>query len=268
MTTSEFSNTFDTLLNSYNNQANFGEGASRQEIVLDEYEKSVFLTQAQDIIVKSYFDKTLNQQGQGLDDSSRRQVDFSSLIMVGEASVVTDSTKTTYDSRGKLFKCPSNVLVVLNEKLEVHTKDTTDTDGKKVEGKLKSLSVVVPINYREYDRYMSKAYTQPLKKQSWRLFQTGNSSVDIISEIIPIEGTIGADDVLKYKLRYIKRPKPIVLQDFSSDSIDNLDIDGVNTVSGCELNPIIHMDILNKAVELAVLYKGGGHQTTAGQQPK
>ena len=35
MTTQEFSNTFDTLLNSYNSQGMFGEQASKGEIVLD-----------------------------------------------------------------------------------------------------------------------------------------------------------------------------------------------------------------------------------------
>ena len=63
MTTQEFSNMFDTILNSYASQGVFGEQASRGEIVLDEYEKSVLLTQAQDIIVKTYFDRTLNPQG-------------------------------------------------------------------------------------------------------------------------------------------------------------------------------------------------------------
>ncbi len=62
---------------------------------------------------------------------------------------------------------------------------------------------------------MSKAYTQPLKKQSWRLFQTENSGVDVVSEIIPIEGSISPTDEVKYKIRYIRRPRPIVLQDFS-----------------------------------------------------
>jgi hypothetical protein len=52
------------------------------DISLDEYEKSIFLTNAQDQIVKSYFDRTLNPQGQGVDDSSRRQVDFSDLITI------------------------------------------------------------------------------------------------------------------------------------------------------------------------------------------
>lgn len=108
---------------------------------------------------------------------------------------------------------------------------------------------------------MSKAYTQPLKKQSWRLFQAESSGVDIVSEIIPIEGTILSNDKVKYKIRYIRRPRPIVLQDFSQDTTDDVGIDGVNTRSECELNPIIHMDILNKAVELAILYRGGGKQT-------
>ena len=82
MTTNEFSDMFDTLLNAYANKAQFGDQASVADIALDEYEKSVILTQAQDIVVKSYFDRTLNNQGQGFDDTARRQVDFSSLIKV------------------------------------------------------------------------------------------------------------------------------------------------------------------------------------------
>lgn len=254
MTTAEFSDTFDSLLNSFNTQASFGEQSSHQDIVLDEYEKSVFLTQAQDIVVKSYFDRTLNAEGQGFDDSSKRQIDFSSLITVVSAEEYTPVegddgyTPTTYDPRGILFKLPTNVLVTLNEKVEV--RDT----GKK----LKSIFVIVPINYKEYDRQMSKAYTQPLKKQGWRLFQTEGVGIDVISEIIPIEGVIGADDTINYKIRYIRRPKPIILQDFSQDTTDNVSIDNVRIKTECELNPIIHMDILNKAVELAIISKGGG----------
>ena len=59
MTTQEFSNTFDTLINSYRDIKGFGEtvvcinGAH-------EYEKGVFLPQAW--ILQSYFDRTLNPQ--------------------------------------------------------------------------------------------------------------------------------------------------------------------------------------------------------------
>ena len=230
MTTQEFSNMLDTLLNSYNTEAMFGETASKADIVLDEYEKSVLLTQAQDLIIKSYFDRTLNYQGQGFDDSTRRQIDFSTLIKVSTATKAEDGTP--FDSRGKLYIMPERVLLILNEKVTINGRDY----------------VVVPINYREYDRQMSKAFTQPLKKQCWRLFQN-NSDTDFLAEIIPYKGS----EITKYTIRYIQRPTPIVLADLSADG---LDIDGVSTVTECTLNPILHMDILNKAVELAITARG------------
>lgn len=230
MTTQEFSNMFDTLLNSYNTEAMFGEAASKADIVLDEYEKSVLLTQSQDFIIKSYFDRTLNYQGQGFDDSTRRQVDFSTLIRVKEAT--ESDSGTPFDSRGKLYNMPERVLVILNEKVTIDSKNY----------------VVVPINYKEYDRQMSKAYTQPLKKQCWRLFQN-DSDTDFLAEVIPFDGKT----ISKYVIRYIERPTPIILTDLS---VDGLDIDGVSSVTECTLNPILHMDILNKAVDLAITARG------------
>lgn len=276
MTTQEFSNTFDTLLNSYNTQSQFGEQASKREIVLDEYEKSVLLTQAQDIIVKSYFDGTLNQQGQGFDDSTRRQMDFSSLIKIAELAPLDPSEAQVqiFDDRGIVYPLPrkvvddveiegtTDVLFILNEKLtQVCTKGQ-----QRVEQWRKDF-VIVPISYKEYDREMSKPYAQPLKKQAWRLFQNQATGFDINSELIPrfnvkeetSEGAVPVSTTFIYKIRYVKRPTPIVLEDLPN----NLEIDGVTTESECELNPIIHMDILNKAVELAIATRGGGSYQTA-----
>lgn len=378
MNIQEFSNTFDTLLNSYNNQAAFGEGSSRADIALDEYEKSVLLTHAQDIVVKQYFDRTLNPQGQGFDDSVRRQIDFSALIAnksikvkipvisqevicpaitssedeadpsetkkqviltftncvdkvitltPREGKLYTDvpekdtednpqivenlvkkeskDSKTinysfklltgginynqlisalntafegnilveindevlgteqisggylnpstisldatgdieTYDDRGVFVNLPSNLLFALNEKVIA-------VDGKNY--------VVVPINYREYDRQMSRAYTQPLKKQAWRLFNDGNAEL-LKAELIPVKGTT----IDSYKVRYIRRPRPIVLVDLT---VDDLDIEGVSTPTECELNPIIHLDILNKAVELALTTRGAVKPSSSSKQ--
>ena len=140
MTNSEFSDSFTTLLNSYNTTANFGDQASKMEIVLDEYEKSVLLTQAQDIIVKSYFDNKFNSVGEGFDDSTRRQVDFSTLIKVALLSPTTGGV--LYDERGRLFKLPrkivngvtqentTDVLFILNEKLLVEKTLSTGTAKK------------------------------------------------------------------------------------------------------------------------------------------
>lgn len=249
MTTREFSDSFDTLLNSYANKAAFGEDTSKADIRLDEYEKSVLLTQAQDLVVKSYFYNNQNQQGQGFDDSERRQVDFSSLIKV--ATLTQSSAQTNvFDDRGILFDMPkktngsTDVLFILNERLLVPTG----------EGTAKDTYVIVPLNYREYDREMSKAYSQPLKKQAWRLFQNTSTEFDVQSELVPIWDAVTTENKsnIVYKIRYVQRPDPIVLVDLP----DGLTIDGVATEKQCTLNPILHVDILNKAVELAIATRG------------
>lgn len=266
MTTQEFSNTFDTLLNSFASQAMFGDQASKSEIVLDEYEKSVLLTQAQDIIVKQYFQRT--SAGEGFDDSARRQTDFSSLITVENCSEKTSvGNVVKYDERSIIFQLPAytkssddvtkystKVLFILNEKLTLS-----------VEGTVKKQCVVVPINYKEYDRQLSKAFSQPLKKQAWRLTQDDvQATADLSSlyaEIVPNDAFANSKEKLSgtynYKLRYVRRPKPIILTNLDQAYQDGLDIDGYTEVSECELNPILHMDILNKAVELALSTRGG-----------
>ena len=257
MTNSEFSDSFSTLLNSYNTQAQFGEQSSKREIVLDEYEKSVLLTQAQDIVVKSYFDGTLNQQRQGFDDSTRRQVDFSSLIKVATLTASEDNS-SVFDDRGIIYDLPkregrsgaasAEVLFILNEKLTF-----TPTAKEKASKDF----VIVPINYKEYDREMSKPYAQPLKKQAWRLFQNSATGFDLKTELIPRWNYKEAKDkeegTFVYKIRYIKRPQPIILENLPNE----LNIDGESEESPCELNPILHSDILNKAVELAISTRGG-----------
>ena len=71
MTNAEFSNQFDVL---YNNIM------SNQAPGLDEYEKSVFLTKAQNEIVLSYFNPRGNKYIEGFDGSEERQIDFSMLM--------------------------------------------------------------------------------------------------------------------------------------------------------------------------------------------
>ena len=104
MTTQEFSNMFDTLLNSYATQATFGDQAAHTEIVLDEYEKSVLLTQAQDIIVKQYFERT--NANLGFDESERRQVDFSNLITIGSVNITGNPSDTGFSEKSWTVTLP------------------------------------------------------------------------------------------------------------------------------------------------------------------
>lgn len=225
MTTQEFSNEFDVL---YNNIM------SNQAPGLDEYEKSVFLTKAQLEVLKNYFNPKGNKYGQGFDENAKRQIDFSTLITAAKPSIYTASgTYVKFDDRSQLYKMPKDILIVLNE-----------TGINTVDG-VKRLISIIPMNYEEYARLMSKPYKQPLKNQGWRLFQS-TGGVDFISEVITKYNSTLAD----YKIRYVRRPKPIILANLA-DEYSNVSIDGLTTVTECELDPIIHPEILQRAVELA-----------------
>lgn len=310
MTNQEFSNEFDVL---YNNIT------SNQAPGLDEYEKSVFLTKAQDEIIKSYFNPRLNKTQEGFDGNERRQIDFSMIlkskviyptnvvrsrnfelstyngneynneqlkdteltftvpynkipVKINNASVHNNTVSIYVDKPYELLKyidtnyhtfqipedqshqefsitigdydwnnpqfdtrentksvsLPSDILMLINEYAGV----IRDGENKRL--------VVIPISYTEYSRVMSKPFKRPLKNQAWRLLEgTGdNKLADII---------IGTNDTLRvYGIRYLKRPRAIILT-----ALDGVTLDGKTTEQTCELDPILHPEILQRAVELA-----------------
>lgn len=265
MTIKEMSDALDSMLNSFATKAIFGEEASKQEIVLDEYEKSLYLTQAQDIVLKSYFQPVTNSEGTGFDESEKRQIDFSSLITIKTLSQVFG---TPFDERGILFAMPkrqipdgeggmqdvdgtTDVLYILNEQLLTKVGEAP-AEGEP-DKRMKKTYVVVPINYKEYDREMSKPYAQPLKKQAWRLFQNAGTGFDYLTELIPIWDLAAKETITGYKMRYVRRPNPIVLTDMP----DGLSIEGFDKENPCELNPILHPEIVQKAVDIIIVSRGG-----------
>lgn len=268
MTTKEMSDSLDSLLNSYANTADFGEGSSKLDIVLDEYEKSLYLTQAQDIVLKAYFQRTTNSEGAGFDDSEKRQIDYSSLITT-KSITERSSSGEAFDERGILFDMPkrvddegepientTDVLLILNERLI--TKIGNPPEEGEPDKRQTKTYVVVPINYKEYDNEMSKPYAQPLRRQVWRLFQSSGSGFDYLSEIIPVWDLEDRESVYCYKIRYLRRPKPIVLTTLPEEGPS---IEGFQEEAECELNPILQPEVVQKAVELIIASRGRVAQT-------
>ena len=225
-TDNEWEERFDVL---YNNIT------SNQAPGLDTYEKCVFLTKGQDEVLKNHFSS--NSQGntlkEGFDDSSKRQIDFS--MLTTSISITEVSSAAVFDTRSnsKSITLPSGIMMIINEIAQV-TRDNTTKD-----------LVVVPLRFDEYSRLMSKPYARPLVKQAWRLINSDSSNkADII---------IGPGDTLtKYIIRYIRKPKPIII-----GNLDGLTLDGytygssADQTKGCELDPILYEEILQRAVELA-----------------
>lgn len=225
MTTQEFNTEFDVL---YNNIASNGAPG------INEYEKSVFLTKAQNELIKAYFLKVSNKLQSGYDDNALQQTNFSNLIVL-KTYQNNDLEEAKYSSiaNSKSVVMPKNSLFILNEQLLV-----TDTNNKN-----KTL-IVVPINGDAYSRLLSKPFKRPLKNQAWRLDVNMESTEnEQYADLIPTAGTT----IKGYQIRYVKKPTPIILTTLE----DGITIDGEFEEMTCKLNPILHQEVLQRAVELA-----------------
>lgn len=282
----EFSNEFDVL---YNNIT------SNQAPGLDEYEKSVFLTKAQNEIVKAYFNPKTNKVQEGFDGNEKRQIDFSMImrsisyetlsyvIVEAEANAVQEVLNTLFQVKSALTEQSNSSQLALASNYIINSKFLEKTEGPSAIGKpkihyvnpftdsffdgrsnTKSVALendilmlvneyveisrekntkrltILPINYTEYSRLMSKPYKRPLKNQAWRLLD--NSDGYKKAEIV-----VGPNDIItKYVIRYVKRPRAIRLTTF-----DEVTLDGGNTAQCCELDPILFPEIIQRACELA-----------------
>lgn len=243
MTVEDFSNEFDVLLNSWSFPVQQGNAVS--PIALNEYEKSVYLTRAQDDIVKSYFSANLNPQREGFGYSRKRDIDFSKVIKV-ESQSPYEGSGQKFSSNGFLFSLPEDILLLLNEECK----------GTK-EGKQRTLTVV-PLSQDEYERVTLRPYRYPYKRQAWRLIHSEDSSPSkSLIEIIP---GFGYSNVT-YTVRYVRYPNPIILENLEDSG---LNIRNKVEASTSELSEEIHAEILARAVELAKAHILGTLQQTVG----
>lgn len=143
-----------------------------------------------------------------------------------------EEVTTRIDDRSNVYRYPQDVFVVVNESLKTNA-------GKYLQ--------VIPLKYDEYTRLMSKPFKRPLKNQAWRLMNSGTIGTDgNASKYVEVITNVG-DNIATYGIRYVRVPKPIIVGD-----LDGLTIDGISAVSEkCEIDPMLHEDILQRAVELA-----------------
>ena len=222
MTVEEFSNEFDTLLNS------FGENNGSLSIKLDEYEKSVFLTKAQEeIIINLYSGK--NPLGSTFEKTEEIRRYLDNLIK----TYTTSDKKTGHiglSDNSTFFELPEDLWFITYE--SVHLKDDNLQCNKERN------ILVNPITQDDYFKISNNPFRGPSEKRALRL-DFGNSLVEIVSKY----------NIQEYTIRYISKPTPIILTDLP----DDLSINDINIKTECKLNPVIHRAILERAVEIAIL---------------
>lgn len=239
MTTEEFSNEFDTLLDSYSKMY----GKSPITIELDEYEKSVFLTKAQeDIIIELYSGK--NPLNESFENTEELRQYLRILITEGRvgkhllAELSEDDFKlcdSNYISYAGTFE--PDILFIIWETAYLN-KDKIPCN--------KDVVKVIPVTHDDLHNILSNPFKGPNDKRvirvdAGRLEASTMSQFNLISKY-PIE---------KYNYKFVKKPTPIILTDLPS----HLSINGKNTKMECELDSSIHRPILDRAVKLAMQSK-------------
>jgi hypothetical protein len=110
--------------------------------------------------------------------------------------------------------------------------------------------------YEHTDGFIN--FTAPSK---FTRFQSSDSNILLTKVIfLPIAEVIGKfSGEVQYKLRYIKKPKPIIIGDFTDTEVS---IEGRQKITECELPSELHSEILQRAVELAKAAYQGDINTT------
>lgn len=242
----ELNDLFDLL---YNNLAN--DGASN----IDEYEKSMLFTKAQEEVIYNHLQALGNKYQQGAESSDKRLLELAPLLEDTIVNVTTTnksdfhnqayylngynifSTITTV-SGNPIINTINNVYVkILNEVLLLN-------DNEK-----KYRRQIIPISYGTFERLVSKPGGEPFKKQVWKIAVNGiNVTSNDFFFVFNASDKKIIDNTpsIRVLIRGYKKPTPIILENLNGD----LNIDGQQAQTDFLL-PMLKREIVQRAVEIA-----------------
>lgn len=225
MNNAEFSKEFDILYNNIMSNAAPG---------LDEYEKSVFLTNAQEGFIKDLYNGT-GPTSFEKDEEARR--------FLGE---LIDTFETNEKLIGHLglsrnsmfFQIPEDVWFITYESAVLKDERLGCANGTE--------ATIVPVSQDNFYKIQRNPFRGPTEGRALRLDNSDNI-IELVSDY----------NIDKYLIRYVKRPRPIILVDLNEID-EGLSINGLSEASECKLNPVTHRPILERAVMLAKTAWSGG----------
>lgn len=221
MTVEDFSNGFDVLAQSYTRETS-------GLMEFDEYEKSVFLTQAQNNLVISLY----NNEDCSFEGSEKLRQDLRNLITTAR---IKDAQSDKFVTNVYHFALPVDLLFIISEYAIFDKAPFCDGDTQ-VE--------VVPVRHDEWFKRVKNPFRGPNKRRVLRLDNQSESKTRRNTLICPKGFT-----TVEYVVKYLKKPSPIILVNLKDE---NLTVDGDSNQQTCELCEEIHQTILENAVALAM----------------
>ena len=221
----ELSNNFDVMLNSYAIAEPLGLQIPIASIALDEYEKSVFLTEAQEELLYQLY-KGYTPKGEGFDETEESKRYLSNSI--AESSITpTKETSTIYKA-----ELPEDLWFITYE--EVLFNKELGCFSKLLPAK------VEPVQQDKLHKILANPFKGPNKKRVLRV-DNSNNEVELIS-LYSIDS---------YNIKYLKKPTPIILINLPED----LNIRGLTKKTEPVAHPMLHSMILQAAVQKAYIIK-------------
>lgn len=224
MTAAEMSVEFDVLYNNIN---------SNQAPGITEYEKSTFLTRAQEDIVMAYYS---GRETPPFEANEEVTSFLSSLVK--DFDYTNSSIEDNIKSRVIRITVPEDVWFKTMESAVIKHNSLmcNNTDEREVS--------VVPITQDRLSRVKDSPFKGPSLRRVLRL--DIGKDIELLSNY-PIKS---------YTLRYLAEPEPIVVDGNKEDgetvdSTPGLSINGVKTVQTCKLHTALHRAIVIKAVDMA-----------------
>lgn len=221
MTTKEFSNKFDVLASSYLVEGGFTMSDSSL-YAFNEYEKSLFLTQAQKQYVLSVYNGK-NASGDTFEGTEETRRYLHNLVAEYSTNQPVPATQKNWlnksyngmtgSFKSTLFKLPNDLWFITYESV----KTNADSSKPACDGGLSIIQDVVPVTQDEFHRIKRNPFRGPTYHRALRLDLSDTSGnpagvVEIISKY----------EVDSYYVRYIRKLDPIILVDLP----DGLSIDG------------------------------------------
>lgn len=230
MSTEEFSNAFDVLIASYRRFKDFDNKEILDSVEFDEYEKSYFLTKAQnDLVISLYSGKGLTGESFESTEEMRRYlsnlVEEKTLLPISSTSGIIGM-----GSNSKFFTLPSDCWYITYE--AVNLSDAKCSAYTPMD--------VYPVAQDDYNRTKRNPFRGPNDRRALRL-DLSDGVIEVVSKYT----------ITSYYVRYLRKPQPIVLRALPN----RLTIDGVSSQSVCELHEALHQRIVEIAVGMALRSK-------------
>lgn len=238
MTCEEFSNGFDTLVASYRRFKDFDNKEILDSVEFDEYEKSYYLTQAQEeMVIALYSGK--NATGESFEATEEMRRYLANLVKEASLSPISNATGAILGmgSNSKFFTLPEDCWYITYE--SVSTSDHKCDSYNPMD--------VFPVTQDDYNRVKRNPFRGANNRRALRL--------DLADGVIEI---VCKYTVSSYYVRYLRKPNPIVLVNLPND----LTVGGVGIQTACRLHEALHQKILERAVTKALQSKLTQAETT------